>query len=255
VSPGDTEAPTAAGTPTIMSQEGLSATVQWTASASRDTAGYNYDIRTAAGGGGSLIKAGTVNGLTLPITAPSFGTFYVRVEPIDHTGNHGPITAALEIVFVKLVGSTGIAPGTVTNPELGPGAVETPNVAAGAISGNTPLVDDTTHTVTTSESTIGSFTLATSGGYAAIHFKVTLTGLLSSPNAVNVIVRLRKGTASGTILDRALIFPIAPNDGVCLAIDASPAASQDYTITALHDGSTGSYVLGNIRVVAINMKK
>jgi len=130
-----------------------------------------------------------------------------------------------------------------------------PNVAAGAISGNTPLVDDTTHTVTTSESTIGSFTLATSGGYAAIHFKVTLTGLLSSPNAVNVIVRLRKGTASGTILDRALIFPIAPNDGVCLAIDASPAASQDYTITALHDGSTGSYVLGNIRVVAINMKK
>lgn len=120
--PGDTSGPSAPGTPTIADKKLTTITFQWAASASKDIGGYEGEIRTASGGGGSQVWSGKTDSTFITVDQASIGfgaTRYFRVRGVDYTKNAGSWTSDVSFSFAQAV--TG---------DIGSEAVQTGNIGA-----------------------------------------------------------------------------------------------------------------------------
>ncbi|PAZ16432.1 beta-mannosidase [Streptomyces sp. SA15] len=99
--PGDTQAPTAPGTPTVSAVTATSATLGWTAAT--DNVGVTgYDVVRVSGGTETKVAASTTNSVTVTgLAADTAYTFAVYAR--DAAGNRSPRSATVNV-------STGSAP-------------------------------------------------------------------------------------------------------------------------------------------------
>src|SRR5205807_635948 len=75
----------------------------------------HWQLRTASGGGGTLVQSNSTGGSTAPVTSDAFALRYFRVQPFDKTGNAGNWSADRAITFATL-DTPGITPKAVLNP-------------------------------------------------------------------------------------------------------------------------------------------
>lgn len=108
--PADTIDPAAPGTPVVTDQHLKTATFTWAAPADADVVGYFWDVRTAASGGGSVVKSGTVMGgrtVTLSLDSVAYSTArHFRVAALDYSGNGGStgnFSASVSFSFTQVV--------------------------------------------------------------------------------------------------------------------------------------------------------
>lgn len=135
LTPGDTTAPAAPGTPSTLDQHLKTITFTWAAPADKDVREYEFDIRTAANGGGTFVTSRKSGGpkTTLTLNQIPYGSArHFRVRAIDFTGNIGAYSSSVSFTFSKIV--TGdIGGGTVGGTELGNGSVSTAKLIAQAV--------------------------------------------------------------------------------------------------------------------------
>jgi len=127
LAPGDTTAPAAPGTPTILDQHLKTITPVWTAPADKDVKEYEWDVRTAANGAGTLVTSGKSGGpkTTLTLNQIGYGTTrHFRVRAIDWSGNIGAYSSSVSFSFSKVV-QTDMGGGSVGNPQMIAAAVTT----------------------------------------------------------------------------------------------------------------------------------
>lgn len=101
LAPGDTTAP---ATPTGLSGSAKlhMAEIKWNKNGEGDIRGYDYDVRTASGGGGSLIKSGFTEDISLmyKLTDGDLTTAvtrHFRVRAVDFTGNVSAYTSSVSV--------------------------------------------------------------------------------------------------------------------------------------------------------------
>jgi hypothetical protein len=253
---GDTNAPSSAGTPTIIAQKATTVTFKWAASASADRRGYNWDLRTAANGGGSVVASGFVEGETLTLDASIVGygvARHFRVQPVDFSSNPGSFTSSVSVTFAQL-GNIDLGSGSVQNPQIGSGAVGTPNIQAGATGGGQSAATDTIQVIGTSEVAVASITVATVGGFVHLSARVPYRG--EGAGATSATFRLLKGGLGGTELDSITVA--VGDDATLLATllgkDDPPSASQLYTVVASTNAAAGMTVRTGRRILALNSR-
>jgi mannan endo-1,4-beta-mannosidase len=103
--PGDTQAPTAPGTPTASAVTATSATLTWTAAT--DNVGVTgYDIVRVSGGTETKVATSTTNSVTLTgLTADTAYTFAVYAR--DAAGNRSPRSATVNVTTAEGGGTPG----------------------------------------------------------------------------------------------------------------------------------------------------
>jgi len=232
--PKDNAAPGTPGTPTITGQHLKDITFQWTESTGGDVKDYEWEVRTAASGGGSQLatsRAGTVK-TSLTLNSASYDTtYYFRVRAKDYSGNEGSWSADRSFSFSQ------VATGDVGNNVI---------TAYGTYS------NDATVNVGTTEVELGTITLSTDSGVVSVFGKavVIVTG------GHRHSFRLRKDSLTGGVLDLTEIGDTATM--LCAALignDASPASSQTYKFTGQKIIGTGTDPVVYRRMRALNEKK
>jgi hypothetical protein len=102
--PGDTQAP---ATPTglaVASQKLTSLTLRWTKPNDRDLKHYHVELRTASGGGGTLVREWYVDATEMTLQAADIGygvTRHVRVRAIDWSENASAFTSSVSFSFTR----------------------------------------------------------------------------------------------------------------------------------------------------------
>jgi hypothetical protein len=278
--PSDATAPGAPTTLAITDQHLKTITFQWTAPSDDDLAYYQWEIRTAASGGGSLVDSGDTEGpgakVTLTLNQIAYSTTrYLRIRAVDWSGNVGSYSSSLSFSFTQIVtGDVGtdqittpkIPDSNITTPKINDSAITTPKVTNNAITVGGYYSNDAGTAVGDTEIEIGTLTLSTDGGIVEVHGKadclVDVAGGAGG-NYTRMILRIRKDSTSGTQLDlgRAGIFAPAGVDGeivvTCALVgyDASPATSQTYKLTAQRILGTGVCTATYRRLYPGNNKK
>lgn len=137
--PGDASGPSAPGTPTIVDKKLTTITFGWAASSSGDTSGYEWEVRTAASGGGSKVSTGKVDATVFTLDQATIGfgvTRYFRVRGLDYTKNAGSWSADVAFSFVQIA-SGDLGSESVTSPAIGATAVSTDKIGTQAVT--TPI--------------------------------------------------------------------------------------------------------------------
>lgn len=259
--PGDTAAPSAPGTPTIVDKKLTTISFGWTPSASGDTSGYEWEARTAASGGGTQVSTGKVDATVFTLDQATIGfgaTRYFRVRGLDYSKNAGSWSSDVSFSFVKV--QTGdVGGGQITGPEISTGGVATGNVAANAITANGFYSNDAMSGSITADVEIGTITITTNGGAVLILAKVSATIDTALGSAV-CAVGLRRDSSTGTILDYFILqqptaFDYYLGGFTTMAIDASPAATQTYKLMAIKTSGAGVFRVEYRRLVALNLKR
>lgn len=163
--PGDTSGPSAPGTPTIADKKLTTITFQWAASASKDTGGYECEIRTASSGGGSQVWAGKADATFITVDQASIGfgvTRYFRVRGVDYTKNTGSWSSDVSFSFAKIV-QGDVSSGAIDTPELATDAV---SVYGAASASNEVTISSST----TADMPDMSRTLTLNGGNVKVIF-------------------------------------------------------------------------------------
>jgi hypothetical protein len=159
-----------------------------------DIAGYDFDIRTAAGGGGSLLLYGSMehNPVSRPTTTVAYtglgyGTRYVRMRAVDYTGNGSAYSAGTAFTIVQ-----------VNTPDLDTGSVSTSFSASAGATGSYPVdglwksLNQKPITITYATSQLFAFGWAninkTSAGDVIISLRVVdNTALISGQPVINIL--------------------------------------------------------------------
>lgn len=174
--PSDAIAP---GIPTslaIIDQYLKTITFKWTAPTDNDVAYYQWEIRTGASGGGSLVDSGNTEGngtkVTLSLNQIAYSTTrYLRIRAVDWSGNIGSYSSSLSFSFSQIT-TTDIGNDQVTTSTIGNVQVTTPkrqvsnrqyllnyNIAAGNGPGNFPVATAATFSLGTGTINMVSFFL------------------------------------------------------------------------------------------------
>ncbi|HWR21110.1 MAG TPA: fibronectin type III domain-containing protein, partial [Verrucomicrobiae bacterium] len=241
--PSDASAPGAPGTPVVLDKHLKSITLTWTAASGGDIDDYEWEVRTAASGGGSQVatgRAGTIKtSLTLNTIAYS-ATRYFRVRAKDYSGNVGAWSADRSFSFSKVL-TIDVDDDQVTTPKLPNNAI----TASGAYS------NDGTATANTGSQVveIGTVTVTTDGG-AVIVVAKAMTQIDAGAYG---FVRLRKTSTSGTVLDEVPLYTTYDSVGL-IGYDASPSASQTYKLVLEWVSGANIYAFYR-RLVTFNLKK
>lgn len=132
LAPGDTTAPAAPAAPTVQAQHLREFTCAVTTGAETDIASLEWDVRTAASGGGSVVISGggpilpgggsTTFKFTLPASVPYGSSRFVRCRFKDNSGNPTSPTAGWSP-------STSFSALPVATGDLGDGQITTPKIA------------------------------------------------------------------------------------------------------------------------------
>lgn len=261
LTPYDTQAPGTPGTPTITGKHLKDITFQWTASSGGDVKDYEWEVRTASGGGGSVLKtarAGTTKTSTT-LDAATYGTtYYFRVRGHDYSGNDGTWSADVSFSFTRAV-TDDVTDGNITTPKVADNAI----TVIAQYSNTGPSI----FTATT-ETEIGTITLSTNGG-TVILLGVVNIELLAGNDEVNTIVfRIRQTSTTGTMIGIGTMEGhIGPSAGrithlattvTIIGIDTSPSGSQVYKLTAHRTAGTAAnvdcYLISRF-MVPLNAKK
>ncbi len=130
------------------------------------------------------------------------------------------------------------------------GGTNTQHVANNAITNSASYSATGTQTINNnSEQVVGTVTISTVGGSVAIYGHV----MSNAGNAGPFTIRIRKDSLTGTVLITSGIGAGSTSSSP-QAVDTSPAASQTYVLT-VYENSGGSQVIGNVSLVAMNLKK
>jgi hypothetical protein len=167
--PADASGPAAPTALAITDQHLKSISFEWTAPADKDVAYYQWEIRTAASGGGSLVDSGNTEGpgtkVSLTLNQIAYSTTrYLRVRAVDWSGNTGSYSSSLSFSFSKVV--TGdVGSGQITGTEISTGGVQTGNVAGNAVTtAKRQLVNSQSSTLSCTTGALTTFTFTVGTG-------------------------------------------------------------------------------------------
>lgn len=176
----------------------------------------------------------------------SYGsTYYYWAKVADRTGNLSGFSPS---------SSHSLTIAQIVTGDVGDDQITTPKVPVGAITASGVYTNDSGSTLGSSEAEIGTITITCEANQPLAIFGYA--GLTKTSNPGGVLMKIRKGTTSGTILGQGRSELVAGGDDTMCVIgyDATPAASQTYKLTAYYDGSAGgSYY--DVRLMPVNLKR
>lgn len=251
--PGDTTAPSAPSAISVRQAGGKVVEIDLTFTAPSDWGRVDlYRHTSNSSGSATLIATGKKK--RFHDQNVSYGTtYYYWAKVVDQSGNASGFSPS---------SSHSITIAKVVTGDVGTGEIATGNVAANAITASGVYVNDSSASITGSESEIGTITISTDGGALEIYGKahVTIASDGTPGSTCSVIVRIRKDSTSGSVLDLAALAVGDESNGIAAAIsltgyDASPAASQTYKLTAIRDLGNSTCTGLYRRLTPVNFKK
>jgi hypothetical protein len=170
----------------------------------------------------------------------------MRGNPIHDVGS--PSLPGDVVTLGYLQGTAAAqAPASPAATGIPPGSIGTWNIQSSAVTVSGLFANDASVSFpnTNAEVEIGTLTITTNGGTVFILGKTTVEISASSPGQDKPLIRLRKGSLTGTILDSAMFLMAIGYSQIVtvtlIGMDNSPARAQTYKLTAQGQSGEGGF--------------